>query len=170
MGAIDLGDQLHAHNKGERRLRRGPAQGLMQFMLLVVLSNCFLIACHFDYMGERSVKFCSQDDFRIQLIEALRAIGKDASGSRKRSFQQVSKDKFEVPAHCHKLIKMLTRANCSTCRGGRIWDRLRKRITLEEIALNVNRTSRRSASNFGCKQCQLHFCNNGECFNMYLKR
>ena len=167
MGAVDLGDQLHAHNKGERRLRRGPVQGPMQFMLLVVLSNCFLICCHFDYDGKLSVDLSSQDDLRIQLVESLMAMGKDAPGTRKRRNSSISGDQIEVPLHRHELIKMPTRADCTSCKGGRIWDRPRKRVALQDIALNEGRKSRRNASWYGCKQCQLWFCDNSECFHRY---
>ncbi|PVH68552.1 hypothetical protein DL98DRAFT_440977, partial [Cadophora sp. DSE1049] len=168
--AVDLGDQLHAYNNSERRLRRGPIQRLIQFILLVILSNCYLIYYHFNYDKKRSVSLRSQNDFRIQLIEALIAIKKDTPDTRKRRNSRISKDKFEVPAHRHKLIKMSTRSNCATCKRGRIWDRPRKRVAIEEIALNSGRTSRRSCTSYSCKQCQLHFCNNRECFHIYYNK
>ena len=43
MGAVDLGDQLQGHNGGLRRVKRGPVQALYQYLLLIILSNYYLI-------------------------------------------------------------------------------------------------------------------------------
>lgn len=108
------------HNSGLRRIKRGPIQGLHQYMLLVVLSNCFLICKYSDYAVE-TVNLRNQDDFRIQLIELLIALGKDAPGSRKRRVSGLSRDAFEVPVHRHEVVKMPTRGDCVACKGGRFW-------------------------------------------------
>lgn len=170
MGYVDLGDQLQGHNSGNRRLRRGPIQALHQFMLLVVLSNCYLITCFCQVDGPQHVHTRSQDDFRPQLTEALIAMGKDAPEPRKRRNSRISGDALEVPAHRHELVKMPTRADCCACKGGRIWDRPLKRVALAEIAVNSGRTSRRVASWHGCKQCELWLCDNNRCFDLYHKR
>ena len=98
MGAVDLGDQLQGHNGGLRRIRRGPIVCLYQYMLLVVVSNCYLI-CRYSAYDVESVTFRSQDDFRMQLVEALMELGKNAPGSRKRRVSGLSGDAFEVPIH-----------------------------------------------------------------------
>lgn len=67
-------------------------------MLLVVLSNYYLICKYSEYNVE-TVNFYSQDDFRIQLIESLIAIGRDAPGSRKRRVSGLSRDTFKVLVH-----------------------------------------------------------------------
>ena len=165
MGAVDLGDQLQGHNAGLRRLRRGAIQALHQFMLLVVLSNCYLILCFSGHKGKVNTR--SQDDFRKKLVEALINMAKDAPGTRKRRNSNISKETFQVPVHKHKQIKMSTRSNCAACKGRRLHDHSRKRQALGEITANTGRTSTRSATFYGCKQCQVHLCDNNHCFIMY---
>ncbi|KAG4430948.1 hypothetical protein IFR05_013570 [Cadophora sp. M221] len=135
MGDIDIGDQLQSHNGGLRRLRRGPNQALHQYMLLVVLSNCYLISRNSNY-DLQHIKLRSQDDFRLQLIEALMAVAKDAPESRKQLVSALSAASFKTPLHSHELIKMKTRANCRACKGGRFGDRPAKRVALREVTPN----------------------------------
>jgi hypothetical protein len=136
-------------------------------MLLVVLSNCYLICIHSGYELE-SVKLRNQDDFRMQVIESLIAMGKDAPGSRKRRVSALSKDTLEVPVHRHEALKMSTSSNCVACKGGRYYDPApRKRVALAEIAANHGRPSKRSVTFWGCKQCQVHLCKKNNCFQLY---
>ena len=64
-------------------------------MLLVVLSNCLLI-CRYSRYNVKTVNLRNQDDFRIQLVEALIELGKNVRGSRKRRVLGLSRDAFEV--------------------------------------------------------------------------
>jgi hypothetical protein len=165
MGAVDLGDQLQGRNRGLRRIRRGPIQTLYQYLLLVVLSNCYLI-CRYSGYDVETVNMRNQDDFRMQIVEALIAMGEDAPGPRKRRHSGVFREAYETPVHSHELVKMATRSNCAACRGRSFWDQPRKRVALGEIAANNGRTSTRSCSSYGCKQCQVHLCQKNRCFQV----
>lgn len=67
-------------------------------MLLVVLSNCFLI-CRYSRYDVETINLRNQDDFRMQLVEALMELERNAPRSRKRRVSGLSGDAFEVPIH-----------------------------------------------------------------------
>lgn len=85
-------------------------------------------------------------------MEALVAIGEDVLGLCKRSHSALFRDSLEVPSYCHELIRMPTRVNCVICKGGRIGDRLRKRVALSKITNKTGRPSNRKPSIYGYKQ------------------
>jgi hypothetical protein len=170
MGAVDLGDQLQGHNGGLRRIRRGPIQALHQYMLLVVLSNCYLITRYSGY-ELKNVSLRSQDDFRLQVVNALITMGRDVPDLRKRRISQLSRVTVEVPLHSHELIKMTTaqrRVDCVACKGVRFGDGPPpKRVALGNIARNLGRTTKRKATMYGCKQCEVALCKKTDCFALY---
>jgi hypothetical protein len=165
MGASDRADQLAGNNSGKRRIKRGGWQAIEQWLLVTVLVNSYLIAL---YSGaEEGVKYESQDKFRLEIIEALLHLGKDAEVPRKRVFCHTNQEAFEVPIHRHQEVKMPTRKDCAACKGLRHWDRPPKRVALSEIAANTGRKSIRRSSWFGCKQCGVNLCNRYGCFERY---
>jgi hypothetical protein len=132
--------------------------------------NCYLIALYSDIEGDRLIKFRSQDDFRMQLVEALLDLGKaalDGEVPRKRSFAHMNAEAYEVPVHRHEHIKLATRKNCACCKGVRYGDNPSKRAALAEVAANRGRDSTRRTSYWGCKQCNVALCKHGQCFSRY---
>ena len=75
MLAIDVADQLASSNSGRRRIKKRAWQALDQWLLVTTLVNCYLVAFYSDIEGERQVKFRSQQDFRLQIIDALLVMG-----------------------------------------------------------------------------------------------
>ena len=134
-------------------------------MLVIVLVNSYLIAI---YSGAKEgVKYESQDKFRLEIIEALLRLGKDAGGPLKRLFSSTIQEALEVLLHRHQEVKMPTRKDCAACKGGRHWDRPPKRVALSEIAANKGRKCDRKTTIFGCKQCRVNLCNRNGCFDRY---
>ena len=104
-------------------------------------------------MGEplQHVKLNAQHDFRMQVVEALLAMGQDAPGSRKRRISGISEDGFSTLIHRHKHIKISTSSNCAYYKGGRFHNQRRKRVALAEVAANQGRLSKRTTTTWGCK-------------------
>ena len=167
MGAVDLADQLQGHNSGLRIIKRGGAQAVDQFLLLIVLVNCYLLSLYAKWEGEHTLKHRSQDDFRIKLVEALLATGKDAQVPRKRGYSHINAEALEVPVHRHQHVKMPTRKDCAACKGVRHHDRPPKRVALAEIAANSGRPSARRTSWYDYKQCGVSLCKEGGYFERY---
>lgn len=167
MGAVDIADQLQGQNAGLRRIKRGGAQAVDQFLLLTVLVNCYLLSLYAKWEGERTVKHRSQDDFRIKLVEALLAAGRDAKVQKKRVYPFTNAEALEVPLHRYQHVKMPTRKDCAACKGVRHHDRPPKRVALAEIAANSGGSSDRRTSYWGCKQCRVSLCKKGGCFERY---
>ena len=118
MLAIDIADQLASLNSGRRRIRRGAWQALDQWLLITVLVNCYLVAFYSDIEGERQIKFRSQQDFRIQIIDSLLTIGEDAPAPKKQRLPYSNYDKNDILITGHHRIKRRARTNCVTCKGG----------------------------------------------------
>ena len=170
MGDVDTADQLAGHNGGFRRLRRGAIQALDHWLLRTVLVNCYLIALYSDTGRERLINFRNQDDFRLQLVDSLLALGdqcRNAKVPRKRTFGHMNGESIEVPVHRHEHVKMPTRKDCMACKGVRYGDRTFKRVALAEIAANKGRDSKRTCTHWGCKQCTVGLCYKGDCFSRY---
>ena len=115
MGAVDLADQMQAHNSGQRRLRRGGGQAVEHFLLMTVLVNCYLLGLYSEWEGKKMPR--SQDNFRIQLGESLLILGKDAEVHKKRVYPHTDSEGLEVPLHLHQHVKMPTRKDCAACKG-----------------------------------------------------
>ena len=169
MGAVDLADQLQGNNGDLRRIKRGGAQAVDQSLLLTVFVNIYLPSLYSEWPEEPPTqpKYRSQNDFRISLIEALFKAGQDAQVPRKRSYAGINMESYKVPVHQHRQIKMATRSNCVACKGGRHHDRPPKRVALAELAVQNGRTSTRVTSSYGCKECHVHLCRKGSCWERY---
>ena len=57
MLAIDVADQLASLNSGRRRIKREAWQALDQWLLVIILVNCYLVAFYSDIKEERQIKF-----------------------------------------------------------------------------------------------------------------
>jgi hypothetical protein len=168
MGAVDVADQLQGQNGGLRRIKRGATQAVDQFLLQTVLVNCYLLSLYAKWEGgERVVKHRSQDDFRINLVEALLAAKRNAKGPGKRVYPFTNSEGLEVPLHYHEHVKMPTRKDCYACKGVRHQDRPLKRVALGVIAANEGRSTQRRTSWYGYKQCKVALCKEGGCFERY---
>ena len=101
MNGVDIADQLASSNSGKRRIRRGAWQALDQWLLVTVLVNTYLIAFYSRKKVETKIKFRSQKDFRVQIIDSLLEMGKDTPGPRKRQRASTNTDlsDFQNIAH-----------------------------------------------------------------------
>lgn len=79
-------------------------------------------------------------------MEALLAVRVDDKVPCKRAFAHTDSEGLKVPLYQHSHIKMLTRKDCISCKGGRHSDRPLKRVALGEIAANLGRSSKRRTS------------------------
>ena len=113
--AIDVTDQLAASNSGRRRIKRGAWQAIDQWLLTVVLVNCYLVAFYSDIEGERQIKFRSQQDFSMQIIDTLLEMGKDTPVRKNDS----NCDDIRVLVIRYYYIKRSTRKDYVAYRGGR---------------------------------------------------
>jgi hypothetical protein len=86
-------------------------------------------------------------------------------GSRKRAFSHGNIDEELVPAHRHKHIRMLAKGDCKYCKGERYSDP--KRTALGDVSPNLQRSTVRKSSIIGCKECNVHLCKEGSCFDRY---
>jgi hypothetical protein len=126
------------------------------------------LICRYSDYELQNVCLRSQDDFRLQLVEALISMGQNAPGSRKRQRLGLSGASSSIPTHRHELVRMTTRANCKACQGRRYQDlpRPKKRVALGEVTPN-SQSGKRVASHYGCKQCAVHLCKKNNCFALY---
>ena len=83
MLAIDVTNQLASLNSSRQQIRRGTQQALDQWLLITVLVNCYLVSFYLDIKRERQIKFYSQQDFCIQIIDSLLIMGKDVLALKK---------------------------------------------------------------------------------------
>ena len=171
MGAVDNFDHLTAQNAGLRGIRRGGHQALEHWLLRTVLVNCYLISLHSEVLEPRVLSFRSQREFREQLIEALlRKANRPCTSSvisQKRRISIISQSCTNTPLNRHTQMKMQRIGLCVACKGLRAGDRPRKRTALATIAINMGRESKRSRSLYGCKECDVHLCNNNTCFSRF---
>jgi hypothetical protein len=84
----------------------------------------------------RQISFRSQQDFRKQLVESLLAIGSASKVCPKQSIGKISQGANQVPVQSHKLVKIVKRGECVSCKGLRYRDRPKKRLVLSEITAN----------------------------------
>jgi hypothetical protein len=138
-----------------------------QFLLSIVLTNCYLLSLYANWEGERQVKHRSQDDFRLKLVEALLGVRSDTKVPRKRTFSHIDSEDFQVPISRHSHVRLPTRKDCAACKGGRFYDRAMKRVALAEIAANSGRSSKRRTTHWGYKECKVALCIEGSCFESY---
>lgn len=169
MGAVDLGDQLKSYNAGLRLCRRGGWHAMWQWMLNTVLVNCYLISRHFKVSGKQH-HFTDQSTFRNALIDALLSEGTanlGELGARKRAYPRPNPAKIRLSATTHSRIHRGRKNNCANCAGERYGDPPRKRAALSVVAVNMGRRTVRKGSNYGCKQCNVALCKEGDCWQQY---
>jgi hypothetical protein len=85
----------------------------------------------------------------------------------KRLFSHTNLEGFQVLAYRHSHIRMPTRKDYATCKGGRLFKRPLKRVPLAKIASNRGRSSKRRTSHWGCKECKVALCQEGSYFENY---
>lgn len=164
MGAVDEFDHLTSQNPGLRPIKRGGHQAIEHWLLRIVLINCYLIAKRSDIPPPRSINFRSQMDFRSQLVTSLLLLGEEQYRNPKKRVGIVDSTADKLDPAFHQQVRMDKRGVCINCRGGRFSDRPRKRIALAEIAVNNNRQTQNRKSIFGCKECNIHLCQDRSCF------
>jgi hypothetical protein len=67
----------------------------------------------------------------------------------------------------HKLVKLGKKGRCVSCKGLRYVNRLRKQVTLSQIAANHGRESSRHDSIYRCKQYDIYLCKERGCFDVF---
>ncbi len=167
IGAVDKHDNMASRNAGLRPIVRGGHQAIEHWLFRVALVNSYLLSLCSDIESHREVNFRSQQDFRIQLVDALLYMAKDARVSPKRRVSHMSTDTETLPVIQHQLVRRQSRRDCMYYKGLRITDRPQKRIALGDIAANQNRESRRRSTNHYCKQCDVAICKKGMCWRRY---
>jgi hypothetical protein len=163
MGGVDLFDQYIFHDDGHRRIKRGAWQALERHLLLEVLTNTYLLS---KWSGA-TIGRGNQESFRYEIIRSLKYLGQDGGVHRNRRFSGPKPTDLDVPVRGHELVRMPTRKDCRACGGGRHSDSPPKRVPLSVIAANHSRTSDRHSSSFGCKQCNVSLCKEGDCFKVW---
>jgi hypothetical protein len=167
MGAVDEHDNMTSRNAGLRPVVRGGHQAIEHWLFRVALVNSYLLSLCSDLEAPREVKFRSQQDFRIQLINSLLHMAKDVQVSPKRRISHMSTDAQSSPATEHEMVKMECRKDCVCCKGLRLGDRPQKRMALGEIAANQGRESKRTCTIYSCKQCDVALCKKRSCWKKY---
>jgi hypothetical protein len=160
---VDEFDHMASSNDGLRAVRRGGYQSIEHWLLRVVLVNTYLLALHSDIEGPRNVKFRSQQDFRIHIIDALLRKAQASELSKKRTISHMSQDADNEPVRTHQQVKMGSRKDCVCYKGLRHRDRPQKRVALAEIAVNKRRESKRTCTSFGYKQYDVVIYRNSSC-------
>lgn len=166
MLAIDVADQLAGTNSGKRRIRRGAWQALDQWLLVTVLVNTYLVSYYSDVEGKRPINFRSQRDFRIQIIEGLILMSKNALDMRKPHEPRTKPRLSDIPSISHHQEKRRARKDCAACKGHTFWNRP-KRVPLALTTANQKTNFTRRSTIFGCKECNIALCKEGGCFERY---
>jgi hypothetical protein len=169
MNAVDVGDQLKSYNSGDRPIRRGGWQALWNWLLQTVLVNSYLISIHANVQNHWQVedkdRWTTQVKFRKEIIRALLHSTGSPLGTRKRHFSHGNIDESLIPAERHQKLRMTWRGDCKACQGERYGER--RRVVLGETSANIQSFGKRSTVYFGCKQCNVHLCKEGPCFDRY---
>jgi hypothetical protein len=74
-----------------------------------------------------------------------------------------------VPKRSYEQVKLDKNRQCVYCRGLRLEDRPKKRVTLAQIALNQGRESIRHLTFYGYKQYDVHLYRNCSCFDVFYR-
>jgi hypothetical protein len=98
---VDKFDHIASSNDGLRAVRREGYQLIEHWLLRVVLVNTYLLALHSDIKGPWNVKFRSQQDFRIHIIDALLRKAQASELSKKRTISYMSQDADNKPVRTH---------------------------------------------------------------------
>jgi hypothetical protein len=169
MGAVDIGDQLKSYNPGLRHQRRGGWHAIWHWMLNTVLVNCYLLSLH-SVVPHKSLHFTDQSTFRNALIDALLAEGTanlGEIGARKRVYSYPNPIQKRLSFSQHSRVHRKRQGNCANCAGERYGDPPRKRIALSVVAANKGRVTSRRTSVYGCKECNVALCKEGDCWKKY---
>jgi hypothetical protein len=148
-------------------VKRGEHQALEHWLLRTVLINCYLLALYSDVPEPREISFRSQTDFRMQLVTALVAKGREREVCPKRRISRIGQGVGQVPRRSHELVKLRRTGICVYCKGLRFGDRPKKRVALAQIASNEGRESSHHVSIYGCKQCDVSLCKDRGCFDVF---
>ena len=70
---------------------------------------------------------------------------------RKRSNTYTNTEGSIIPVYQHELEHRGRKGDCMNCKGERYGDPPRKRVALQQIAINLGRNSCRRSSVHGCK-------------------
>jgi DDE_Tnp_1-like zinc-ribbon len=110
-----------------------------------------------------------KQDFRKQLVGALLAMGRASDISPKKEISRISQGANQVPVQSHEKANMQKRGKCMCCKGLRLGDWPKKRVTLGDIAANKGRESIKHDSRYKCKQCDVYLCNSTVCFDLFYR-
>lgn len=173
MGAVDGVDQLVSNNRGLRHVKRGVFQALEDWLLLIILTNTYVITQTVRKEKEEVdglTKLRSQQAHRQAIIDGLIELSKQPSTSllsKKRRISHTNPDADVVPVRQHTLIKMQKKGRCVCCAGHRFGWRPQKRKALCEIGADHNVQTVQKTSFYGCKECSIYLCKIRDCFDRY---
>jgi hypothetical protein len=136
IGAVNKHNNITSQNAGLKPVIKEGYQAIEHWLFRVALVNSYLLSLYSDLEALREVKFRSQQDFRIQLINSLFHIAKDVQVSSKRRISYMSTNAQSSSATKYKIIKIKWRKDCVCYKGLRLKDRPQKRMALGEIAAN----------------------------------
>jgi hypothetical protein len=146
MGAVAERDDMTSRNPRYRPIRRGGHQALEHWLLRVALINSYLLCLLSDVESPRPISFRSQQDFRIQLVDALLHKAPELQISRKRRVAHISTEAENLPSREYEIVKRSTRKGCLCCGELRLGDRPQKRMALGEIVANQRQESNRTCT------------------------
>ena len=129
----------------------------------MVLVNTYLLALHNNVESPRNVKFRSQQEFRIHIIDALLHKAQASNVFPKKRVSHMSQDADDKPVRNHQEVKIGARKGCVCYKGLKYQDRPQKRAALAEIAVNNRRESIRTCTIYGYKQCGVALCKKRNC-------
>jgi hypothetical protein len=117
---------------------------------------------------ESKIKFRSQKNFRVQIIDSLLEMGKDATGPRKRQRASTNIDISDIQnIDQHHQVKRQCRRECVACKGQTIIDKPIRRAPLGQLSANQRAPSKRSETIFGCLEYGVALCRKSSCFDNY---
>jgi hypothetical protein len=164
---VDQFDHMASQNDGLRPVRRGGYQSIEHWLLRSVLINTYLLALHSDVAEPCQVKFRSQKEFRINIIEALLQKAKSSYISKKRTISYISTEADDTPAFQHTQVLVKVQKDCVCCKRIRLGGRPQKRIALAQIAANKKRLSKRTSTVYHCLQYDVAICKKNGCWKRY---
>jgi hypothetical protein len=102
--AVNKHDNMASHNAGLRQIVRKGYQAIKHWLFRITLVNSYLLSLYSNLKGQREVNFRLWQDFRIQLVNALLHIAKNAQVSPKRRISYMSTNAKTFLVRQHQMV------------------------------------------------------------------